>query len=56
MDPFGSYWKDVSNIKNHHIIYSGHQEGPEALLVEEGKVIPLAFPAEPLIKLIDKIS
>jgi metallophosphoesterase superfamily enzyme len=55
LDPFGSYWKDVSNIKGHHIIYSGHQEGAQALLVEDSRVIPLAYPAEPLCKLIEKI-
>lgn len=56
MDPFGGYWKNVGNIKNHHIIYSGHQEGAQALLLEDTRVIPLAFPAEPVTKLIEKIS
>jgi predicted phosphodiesterase len=55
LDPFGSYWKDVSNIKGHHIIYSGHQEGAQALLLVNSTVIPLAFPHEPLTKLIEKI-
>ena len=55
MDPFGSFWRDVSNIKGHHILYSGHQEGPQALLVEGTQLIPLKFPAEPVTKLIDKI-
>ncbi len=55
LDPFGSYWKDVSNIKGHHIIYSGHQEGSQALLLENSTVIPLSFPYEPLTKLIEKI-
>ncbi len=55
LDPFGSFWKDVSNIKGHHILYSGHEEGPQALLIEGSKLIPLEFPAEPVIKLIDKI-
>jgi len=56
MDPFGGYWKNVGNIKNHHIIYSGHQEGAQALLLEKTRVIPLAFPAEPVTKLIERIS
>ncbi|MBM9604592.1 metallophosphoesterase [Desulfopila inferna] len=56
LDPFGSFWRDVSNIKGHHIIYSGHQEGAMALLIEKNRIIPLAFPAEPLCKLIDKIQ
>lgn len=55
LDPFGSYWRDVGGIKNHHIIYSGHQEGAEALLLDGTQVIPLEFPAEPVTKLIDKI-
>ncbi|HKJ65240.1 MAG TPA: metallophosphoesterase, partial [Desulfopila sp.] len=56
MDPFGGYWKNVGNIKNHHIIYSGHQEGAQALLLDNTQVIPLAFPAEPVTKLIEKIG
>lgn len=56
LDPFGSYWKDVSNIKNHHILYSGHQEGAQALLIDNSQVIPLAYPAEPVVKLIEKIK
>lgn len=56
MDPFGSYWTNVGNIKNHHILYSGHQKGPKALLIEGKQLIPLGFPDEPVIKLIDKID
>jgi predicted phosphodiesterase len=55
LDPFGSYWKDVSNIKDHHIIYSGHQQGAQALLLDGNHVIPLGFSEEPVTKLIDKI-
>ncbi len=56
LDPFGSLWKDVGNIKGHHILYSGHQEMPQALLCEGSKMISLEFPAEPLLKLIEKIT
>lgn len=56
LDPFGSLWKNVGNIKGHHILYSGHQEGLSALLVDGPNIIPLEFPAEPLVKLIEKIS
>jgi predicted phosphodiesterase len=56
IDPFGSLWKDAGNIKGHHIIYSGHQEKPQALLLDGPKLISLEFPAEPLLKLIEKIS
>lgn len=56
LDPFGSYWRDVGGIKNHHIIYSGHQEGAEALLLDGSQVIPLEFPAEQVSKLISKIG
>lgn len=55
MDPFGSFWRDVSNIKGHHILYSAHQEGPQVLLIAGSQLIPLKFPAEPVTKLIDKI-
>ncbi len=56
MDPFGSLWKDAGNIKGHHILYSGHQEGSLALLCDGSNLITLEFPAEPLLKLIEKIS
>lgn len=56
MDPFGSYWTNVGNIKNHHIIYSGHQEGSVALLIAGKQPVPLQFPAEPTTKVIEKIS
>lgn len=56
LDPFGSFWKNVSNIKGHHIIYSGHQEGAQALLIDNSQLIPLYFPAEPVTKLIEKLS
>lgn len=56
IDPFGSLWKNAGNIKGHHILYSGHQEKPQALLCDGSKLISLEFPPEPLLKLIEKIS
>jgi hypothetical protein len=53
LDPFGSVWKNVGAIKNHHIIYSAHQQGPTILQPINKELIPLSYPAEPLSKLIN---
>ena len=55
MDPFGSVWKNAGAIKKHHIIYSARQDGPTILQYLRGTFIPLSFPAEPLIKLINEL-
>lgn len=56
LDPFGSTWKDVGTIKNHHIIYSAHVEGPSLFIGLNSIFIPVSFPAEPLSKLINKLT
>ena len=56
LDPFGSVWRDVGAIKNHHIIYSAHTEGPSLFVGLDNKVVPITFPAEPLTKLINKLK
>lgn len=56
MDPFGSCWFNAGNIKNHHVIYSGHQNGGFALLVEENNLIPLNFPHEPTTQTLRTLS
>lgn len=55
LDPFSSFWKNVGTIKNHHIIYSAHQQGPAIMQRIQDKMIPLTFPAEPLTKLINDL-
>jgi len=55
IDPSGSVWRNVADIKNHHIIYSGRLSGPSVFVQINKKMIPLSYPAEPLIKLIGKI-
>ncbi len=56
LDPFGSIWKNVGAIKNHHIIYSAHQQGPTILQQIKNELIPLSYPAEPLRKLINGLE
>ena len=56
LDPFGSVWKNVGTIKNHHIIYSAHTEGPSLFIELDNNLIPVSFPAEPLTKLINKLT
>ncbi len=55
LDPFGSIWRNVGNIKNHHIIYSAHQEGPSIFTLIHDQIQPLAYPAEPLSQLINDL-
>ncbi len=55
IDPSGSVWRNVADIKNHHIIYSGRPSGPSVFVQINKKMIPLSYPAEPLIILIGKI-
>ncbi len=56
LDPFKSYWADAGNIKNHHILYSGHQEGGQALMIEGKNIIPLSYPYEPVTRIIEKLG
>ncbi len=56
LDPFGSIWKNVGDIKNHHIIFSAHQEGATILQQINDDLIPLSYPAEPLTKLINGLE
>ncbi|WP_163338350.1 metallophosphoesterase [Desulfopila sp. IMCC35008] len=55
LDPFGSVWKNVGGIKNHHIIYSAHLEGPSVLQYINNDMVPLSYPAEPITKLINNL-
>jgi predicted phosphodiesterase len=55
VDPSGSVWRNVADIKGHHIIYSGRPSGPALFVQLNGQMIPLRYPAEPLVKLIGKI-
>ncbi len=56
LDPFGSFWKNVGAIKNHHIIFSAHQHGPAIFQSIKDELIPLSYPAEPLVQLINNLK
>ena len=56
LDPFNSFWKNAGNIKGHHIIYSAHQDGPSIFMQIKKKMIPLSYPAEPLLRIINEMS
>jgi len=56
LDPFGSVWQNVGSIKNHHIVYSSHQNGPALFIRIQDRIVPLSYPAEPLSKLISKMK
>ncbi len=56
MDPFGSFWLHAGAMKNHHIIYSAHTEGPSVIIQTGNRFMPISFPAEPLTELINALS
>lgn len=56
IDPSNSIWRNVADIKGHHIIYSAHPDGPSLFIEVNRKMIPLSYPSEPLRKLIGKID
>jgi hypothetical protein len=56
MDPFGSYWLNAGNIKNHHVIYSAHDDGPSIFIRTEHRFMPISFPAEPLTEFINDLN
>uniref|UniRef100_UPI004055E334 metallophosphoesterase n=1 Tax=Candidatus Electrothrix sp. TaxID=2170559 RepID=UPI004055E334 len=56
IDPSGSVWRNVADIKGHHIVYSGHPEGPSLFLEINDKIISISYPSESLIRLIRKVD
>lgn len=55
LDPFGSVWRNVGNIKNHHILYSAHQDGPAVFIRINEMMQPVSYPYEPLKRIIEKL-
>ncbi len=55
IDPFGSFWLHAGTIKNHHIIYSAHNEGASIIIGTGNSFMPISFPAEPLTELINDL-
>ncbi len=55
LDPFASSWTSAGGIKNHHIIYSAHTQGPSLYIRSHKKLVPISYPYEPLTKLINKL-
>ncbi len=56
LDPTGSVWLNVGEIKGHHILYSGRPEGPSLFIGLNRRMIPLTYPAEPLLNIIGKMK
>ncbi|MCW5214685.1 metallophosphoesterase, partial [Desulfobulbus sp. US5] len=56
IDPSGSVWRNVADIKGHHIICSSNPDGPSLFVEVNSNMIPIDYPSEPLIKLIEKID
>ena len=56
MDPFGSFWLHAGNIKNHHVIYSAHAEGPSLIIRTGDSYTPVSYPAEPLVEVINGLA
>ncbi len=56
LDPFGSVWRNVGAIKNHHILYSAHQNGPAFFVRINKQMQPITYPAEPLTTILKSLS
>ncbi len=55
-DSTNTLWKNVNEIKGHHVVYSGHPDGPGVFLQIGKKMVPLRFSAEPLMEIINKMG
>ena len=55
-DDENTLWKNVQQIKGHHVVYSGRPQGPGAFLQVNKKMIPLRFSVEPLMEIINKMG
>ncbi|MDK9707464.1 MAG: metallophosphoesterase [Desulforhopalus sp.] len=55
MDPFGSFWLHAGSIKNHHVIYSAHAEGPSIIIRTGATFNSITFPSEPLTDIINDL-
>lgn len=56
LDPFGSFWLHAGAIKNHHIIYSAHNDGPSIIIQTRDGFMPISYPAEPLTDIINSLK
>ena len=56
LDGTGSIWLDAGEIKNHIIVYGGRPEGPGLLIEINKRMVPLSYPAEPLINILGKLK
>lgn len=56
MDPFGSFWLHAGAIKNHHVIYSAHPQGPSLFIRVGENFMPITFPSEPLVDIINSLK
>lgn len=50
----GNVWMDVGEIKNHHIVYSGHPHGLAVFIGCGRHMVPLEYSSEPLLDLVNK--
>lgn len=55
LDPFASVWYNAGAIKQHHIIYSGHNQGTAIFTRSGDAMVSVGYPYEPLTKLINKL-
>ncbi|MDU9049983.1 MAG: metallophosphoesterase [Candidatus Electrothrix sp. Rat3] len=56
IDPSGSVWRNVADIKGHHIICSSNPDGPSLFEEVNNEMISISYPAEPLIGFIERID
>ncbi len=56
MNQEDTYWLDVGGAKNHHVLYSARDTWVGVFTAIAGEMVPLRYPAEPLLRLVNKMA
>lgn len=56
MNQEDTYWLDIGGAKNHHILYSARDTWVGVFTAIAGEMVPLRYPAEPLLRLVNKLT
>jgi len=51
-----SVWLNAGDIKGNHVIYSSHPRGPAVFLNVGKRLVPVEYPAEPLLEVVDEFA
>ena len=56
LDRENCFWPNVGGVKNHHVLYSASQRWVGVITRIGGELVPLRYPVEPLIKLVNGLG